>query len=312
MHSRVQAGRESRTSLSDNNYSGASSMTESSRRSALRIALLAVATLVTAAVAFFLWQDFYPVQAANGWNVQVIERDVKKAASIVPLPDGGMLVTQELKNDQGNILRITPDGERKVVIDGLSKPDGMIATRGGWVFSQEADGKPVQMLKDGKLTTLFEGNSVQGLWDDGDYLYAIEDRHDDGRLLRYRWSDGNLTVLRDRLEESESITRCTDGRLLYTQKTHGTIRQLTDDGRDPEVLGGLNQPTFIMCDARGIWISEDSTHRARLLLWDGKGEPNTVLSFLKAPQAIVADGKGGYLLAEGGRNRLLRLTPAQK
>lgn len=286
-------------------------MTDSPRRSPLRLALSVVALTVAAAVAFFAWQDFYPVQAASGWNVEVIQRDVKKAASIVPLPDDGLLVTQELKNDQGNILRITPGGERKVVIDGLSKPDGMIAARGGWVFSQEADGRPVQMLKDGKVTTLFQGNSVQGLWDDGDYLYAIEDRHDDGRLLRYRWSDGSLTVLRDRLEESESITRCTDGRLLYTQKTRGMIRQFTDDGRDPDILGGLNQPTFILCDARGIWISEDSTHRARLLLWDGKSEPRTVLSFLKAPQAIVPDGKGGYLLAEGGRNRLLRLSPAQ-
>lgn len=286
-------------------------MTDSPRRSPLRLALSVVALTVAAAVAFFAWQDFYPVQAASGWNVEVIQRDVKKAASIVPLPDDGLLVTQELKNDQGNILRITPGGERKVVIDGLSKPDGMIAARGGWVFSQEADGRPVQMLKDGKVTTLFQGNSVQGLWDDGDYLYAIEDRHDDGRLLRYRWSDGRLTVLRDRLEESESITRCPDGRLLYTQKTRGMIRQFTDDGRDPDILGGLNQPTFILCDARGIWISEDSTHRARLLLWDGKSEPRTVLSFLKAPQAIVPDGKGGYLLAEGGRNRLLRLSPAQ-
>ena len=35
-----------------------------------------------------------------------------------------------------------------------------------------------------------------------------------------------------------------------------------------------------------------------------------MLTFLKAPQAIIADGIGGYLLAEGGRNRVLRLTPA--
>ena len=36
---------------------------------------------------------------------------------------------------------------------------------------------------------------------------------------------------------------------------------------------------------------------------------DTMLTFLKAPQSIVADGKGGYLLAEGGRNRVLHLTP---
>ncbi|MFV3307856.1 hypothetical protein ACNFBT_21520 [Pseudomonas sp. NY15181] len=287
-------------------------MTDSSRRSPLRIALSIVALTLAAAAGFFIWQGFYPVRAAAGWNVQVLESGVKKAASIVPLPDGGLLVSQELKDGQGNILRITPSGERKVVIDGLSKPDGLIAARGGWVFSQEADDKPVQMLQDGQLSTLFQGNSVQGLWDDGDALYAIEDRHDSGRLLRYRWSDGELSVVRDRLDEAESVTRCTDGRLLYTQKNLGKLRQLSDDGNDPEILGGLNKPTFVMCDARGIWISEDSTHRARLLLWNGKDEPQTVLSFLKAPQAIVADGKGGYLLAEGGRNRVLHLSPAQQ
>ncbi len=187
----------------------------------------------------------------------------------------------------------------------------MIAAQGGWVFSQESNGRPVQLLKDGKITDLFMGQSVQGLWDDGENLYAIEDRREDGRLLRYRWSDGELTVLRNKLQETESVTRCTDGKLLYTEKKKGVVHQFSDDGNDPILLSGLNQPTFLMCDARGLWISEDATHRARLLLWDGKGEPHTILSFLKAPQSIVPDGKGGYLLAEGGRDRVLQLTPGR-
>lgn len=35
----------------------------------------------------------------------------------------------------------------------------------------------------------------------------------------------------------------------------------------------------------------------------------TILSFLKAPQSIVRTSKGTYLLAEGGRNRVLELVP---
>ncbi|MBD9676095.1 hypothetical protein IB274_05240 [Pseudomonas sp. PDM18] len=283
----------------------------SPRRSLIRLALTVTGTSALAALGFFAWQDFYPVQAGNGWSVAVLHKNVQKAASLVPLPDGGLLVSQELKKDKGNILRIAADGERRVMVDGLSKPDGMIAAQGGWVFSQESEGKPVQLLKDGKVTDLFMGQSVQGLWNDGENLYAIEDRRDDGRLLRYRWSDGELTVLRDKLQETESVTRCTDGKLLYTEKKKGLVHQFSDDGKDPVLLSGLNQPTFLMCDARGLWISEDSTHRARLLLWDGKGEPRTILSFLKAPQSIVPDGKGNYLLAEGGRDRVLQLTPAE-
>ncbi|PJI47794.1 MAG: hypothetical protein CTR55_17280 [Pseudomonas sp.] len=279
------------------------------RRSALGLILKTTSLVVVAAIGFFVWQGFYPVQSADGWSCAVLHRDVEKAASLVPLPDGGLLVSQELKDDKGNILHIAADGKRRVMIDGLSKPDGMIAAQGGWVFSQENDGKPVQLLKDGKVSTLFMGNSVQGLWNDGDDLYAIEDSHQNGRLLRYRWSDGQLTVLREHLQETESITRCTDGSLLYSEKEKGLVHRFTEDGKDPVLLAGLNKPTFLMCDERGLWISEDSTHRARLLLWNGQGEPRTILSFLKAPQSIVPDGKGGYLLAEGGRDRVLQLTP---
>lgn len=279
------------------------------RRSALGLILKTTSLVVVAAIGFFVWQGFYPVQSADGWSYAVLHRDVEKAASLVPLPDGGLLVSQELKDDKGNILHIAADGKRRVMIDGLSKPDGMIAAQGGWVFSQENDGKPVQLLKDGKVSTLFMGNSVQGLWNDGDDLYAIEDSHQNGRLLRYRWSDGQLTVLREHLQETESITRCTDGSLLYSEKEKGLVHRFTEDGKDPVLLAGLNKPTFLMCDERGLWISEDSTHRARLLLWNGQGEPRTILSFLKAPQSIVPDGKGGYLLAEGGRDRVLQLTP---
>lgn len=59
---------------------------------------------------------------------------------------------------------------------------------------------------------------MQGLWDDGDDLYAIEDRKPFGRLLRYRWSDQSLTVLRDRVQEGESIVRCTDGRMSIPRR----------------------------------------------------------------------------------------------
>lgn len=276
---------------------------------ALRLSAAVTAALCLATLGFFAWQSFYPVSATSGWNVQVVHRDVPKAASLMPLPDGSLMVSQELDDAKGSIVRIHPDGTREVVVANLSKPDGLFATRGGWVFSQESADLPVSFYKDGVVTELFKGESVQGLWDDGDYLYAIEDRKPAGRLLRYRWSDKSLTVLRDQLQEGESIVRCTDGRMLYTEKQKGVVRELTDDGSDPVVLSHLNQPTFLMCDERGLWINEDATHRARLLLIDKQGRQQTILSFLKAPQSIVPTGRGTYLLAEGGRDRVLELTP---
>jgi len=265
--------------------------------------------LLLATLGFFAWQSFYPVQAAGQWSYQVVHRDVPKAAALVVLDGGELMVSQELRDRRGSIVRIQADGKREDVVSGLSKPDGIVSARGGWVFSQEEGDTAVNFLLRGDVTQLFQGSNVQGLWNEGDHLYAIEDRHDNGRLFRYTWSDKSLVVLRDNLDEAESIIRCTDGRMLYTEKAKGVVRQLTEDGTDPVVYEHLNKPTFLMCDQRGLWISEDSTHRARLLLIDKAGNQKTILSFLKAPQSIVVSGRDTYLLAEGGRNRVLELTP---
>lgn len=281
----------------------------SAPRRALKPGLWVIGLLCVATLGFFAWQSFYPVSAASGWSVQVLHRDVPKAASLMPLVDGSLMVSQELDDAKGSIVRILKDGTRDVMVSKLSKPDGLFATRGGWVFSQESANLPVSFLKDGVVSELFRGENVQGLWDDGDYLYAIEDRKPVGRLLRYRWSDQTLTVLRDQIQEGESVVRCTDGRMLYTEKKKGVVRELTEDGSDPDVLAGLNKPTFLMCDERGLWVNEDSTHRARLLLIDKQGRQQTILSFLKAPQSIVPTSRGTYLLAEGGRDRVLELGP---
>lgn len=276
---------------------------------AVKVLLAGTAGVLASALGFFAWQSFYPVQAADGWGVQVLHRSVDKAASLLPQADGSLLVSRELDDGRGSILKITAEGDRVVMIEGLSKPDGMVAAQGGWVFSQEGGRAPVSLARDGQVTHLFDGESVQGLWNDGDYLYAIEDRKGNGRLMRYDWHSGQLDILRSGLTETEGLTRCSDGRLLYTEKGAGQIRALSEDGQDPVVASGLRNPTFLFCDQRGLWISEDSTHRARLLRIDAQGQRHTVLTFLKAPQAIVPDGKGGYLLAEGGRDRVLRLTP---
>lgn len=284
-------------------------MARALRARTAKVLVAGTAGVLASALGFFAWQSFYPVQAADGWDVQVLHRSVDKAASLLPLADGSLLVSRELDDGRGSILKITAEGDRVVLIEGLSKPDGMVAAQGGWVFSQEGGKAPVSLARDGQVTRLFDGESVQGLWNDGDYLYAIEDRKGNGRLMRYDWHSGQLEILRSGLTETEGLTRCSDGRLLYTEKGAGQIRALSEDGQDPVVASGLRNPTFLLCDQRGLWISEDSTHRARLLRIDADGQRHTVLTFLKAPQAIVPDGKGGYLLAEGGRDRVLRLTP---
>lgn len=42
---------------------------------------------------FFAWQRFYRVQAASGWSVNVVYRDVPKAATLALLSNGSLRVS---------------------------------------------------------------------------------------------------------------------------------------------------------------------------------------------------------------------------
>jgi len=272
----------------------------------LKPLLLLVSLPIIGGLGFLGWQHYWPVGAASGWSTRLVYDNVQKAASL-GLDGRNVLVTEELRDDKGRLLSIAPDGTRTVVVNDLTKPDGMAPFQGGHAFSQEFDDKPVQLLKDGKVTTLFMGKDVQGLKPDGDKLYAIEDRHNDGRLMRYDAADGSVTILRDHLAQTESVEICPGGKMLYTVKLEGVIRQLDPSGNDPVYADGVTNPTFILCDKRGLWIVEDQTHLARLWLRTPDGQMHIILSHLRAPQELMPTGENTYLLAEGGRNRVIEL-----
>ncbi|MFJ3485739.1 hypothetical protein ACIPL1_20450 [Pseudomonas sp. NPDC090202] len=268
---------------------------------------VAVVGLGLVAVAgFFGWQHFYPVQATSGWDYRVAYSDIRKAAALGIDEHGNILVSEELRNSQGTLWRIAPDGQRTLLVDKLTKPDGLTPFLGGHAFSQETANAPVSLLKDGKVTPLFIGQDVQGLKADGPLLYAIEDRKGDGRLLRYDSRTQALEVVRSGLSESESVELCGD-KMLYTVKEQGVVRQVSANGDDPVHVEGLKEPTFLLCDERGLWITEDQTHQARLWLLDNSGKLRVILSNLRAPQELLRTGDGQYLLAEGGRDRVLEL-----
>lgn len=258
------------------------------------------------------WRHFYPAQIEEGWSQGVFLDGVDKVSALARDGEGRLLLSQERHGGQGALLRLEEDGSLRAALDGLSKPDGMVAFRGGVAFSQEQGDQPVLWRTAEGTRPLFAGRNIEGLASDDHYLYAIEDQHGDGRLLRYDPVRDELDVLRADLDEAEGVAACPDGRLFYVEKDKGWVRQLTAEGDDPKVLTDLNQPGFLLCNADGLWVSEDATHMARLLLLAPDGELHTVLSHLRSAQTLLETAPGHYLLAEQGRNRVLQLqrTPS--
>lgn len=277
------------------------------------IAGLAPLSLVAA---FFWWQHYYPASTSTGWSIDVLHDNVQKAASLARGTSDEIVVSEELQNEAGSIISIDPSGNRKLLVGKLSKPDGLAAFDGGYAFSQEGGAAPVSLLKDGVITPLFDAINAQGLLVDGDDLYAVEDRKLNGRLFRYNRITKQTEILRDSLDEAESFAICPNGRRYYTEKARNLVRHFTEDKKDPPFLGPeqVREPSYLLCDENGLWIVEDRTHLARVLLVNPQGEISIIANHLRAPQVLMrlASGNGiKYALAEGGRSRILELKKTQ-
>ncbi|WP_439861743.1 hypothetical protein [Pseudomonas sp. MBLB4136] len=268
--------------------------------------MLFIGAALVPAVAYPAWRHLYPVEACGGWGYQVFHRDIPRVSALVRDAQGTLFISQEFDDGKGTILRRDADGRLSTLLGGLSKPDGLALLGDGVAVSQEGGRLPVLLLQGEQARPLFESDSVEGVTSDGRYLYAIEDRRQ-GRLLRYDPLNGELLTLRDGLDEGEAVAACADGRLFYTEKKRGWVKQWQASGADVLVQADLQDPGFLLCSADGLWITEDATHMARLLLLDPAGQLQVVLDHLRSAQSIIALAPGRYLLAEQGRNRILQL-----
>lgn len=277
-----------------------------SRRNRLYLAS-ALALIVFIPLVFFVWQRYFPAQSAAGWSFEVYRDGIPQVSALARDTRGHLYVSQEYRNGQGLIFRLAPDGSRRDILTRLSKPDGIALYQDGIIASQEEGQMPLLRWSEEKTEALPLGNSVEGIIIDGSRLFAVEDVKETGRLLEYDLEKKATRVLREGLDEPEGIALCPGGGLFFTEKRKGWVKRYRPGAKDDIVIAGLREPGFLMCNDEGLWITEDSTHRARLLLWNTSGKIQTILLHLRSPQTILPLGPGRFLLAEQGRGRILEL-----
>lgn len=274
-----------------------------------RYALTLLAALACGILAFFSWQHFFPATAASGWTSKVFLDDFTMVSALAMDGQGNLFITHEKNRQQGSLVKRRPDGSTQEVVAGLDKPDGLVKFRGGILITQEGGDYPVLWLHDGRVDKLFDGKDIEGIDTDGSSVYVVEDVKSEGRLLRYDPETGMTTTLRHGLAEAEGVAICPDGRLFYSEKKKGWVKQYDNRAKnDPVVQAGLNAPGFLMCNAEGLWIAEDATHGARLLFVGAGGTAQVVLSHLRSAQTVLPLSPERLLVAEQGRNRILEIN----
>jgi hypothetical protein len=271
--------------------------------------LLAALAVLVPALSFLAWQRYFPVTVGSGWTLRVYMDDIPMVSALARDDQGALYITREHNKQHGSLFKQRPDGSMQEVMAGLDKPDGLLAFRGGILVSQEGGEYALLWLHDGRVEKLFKGSNIEGIDSDAKYIYAIEDLKSEGRLLQLDLVTGKVAILRGGLRSAEGVAVCPDGRLFYSEKKEGLVKQYrADAAADPVVHSRLNLPGFLLCNGDGLWIAEDGTQGARLLLAGPSGALQVVLGRLRSAQTVLQLAPGRLLVAEQGRNRILEIS----
>jgi hypothetical protein len=114
-------------------------------------------------------------------------------------------------------------------------------------------------------------------------------------------------VIQSRLVEAEGICVLDAGDVFYTEKVKGEIVRIRNGVREL-YMTGLYKPGYLYCDEEtaSIWITEDRRNFGRLLHSRAPNEYTIVATGLKSPQSIAFSSADSFLLAEQGKDRVLR------
>ena len=277
----------------------------------LLLALLATVLLAFAVLGYFRWR---PVAVADGWHYSVVADGLAMIDSLGTTAQGDLLGTLDFNHGKGKLVHFGPDWKMTVLLDGLSKPAGLLPFRDGVLVAQEEQDMSVMYWSPAGAKPFFKLEFAEGITQLPSGNIAIIADRKDGTLVEVNPVTGKNIVLLNNLDKGEGLCAMPDGRLYFTEKQRDSALYLYQPGiagkpgsRVAVTPAVLQAPGFLLCTPQGIWITEDRTNDGRLLFWDFS-QLHTIADHLHAPQYVLAHGDNEWLLAEQGRARLLRIT----
>lgn len=272
-----------------------------------RLLMIAALSLcLTGAGSFLILSS---ISMADGWRLTVFRQGLAEISGMVLDADGTIFISLEGRAGRGQLLSLR-DNQQSLLVDALNKPDGLAIFQGVPVFTQEDGKRAVIEYRDGESVALFTALNAEGIDTaiNGD-IYIVEDRKD-GRLLKYDRQLESVTVLVSGLEEAEGVCVMGNGVVYFSEKAQGRIYRL-QSGITELFLDDLTNPGYLYCDAeeQGLWVTEDRTNFGRLLHITDQGKKIEVIGKrLHSPQSIAFYQQGDILVAEQGRNRIVRFS----
>ena len=257
--------------------------------------------LVPLAAALVLLQALFgaPVVPA-GLRYQVFAENLEEVSALAFDSAGDLYATLEKRHGQGELVHIRQGLVHKL-LGNMEKPDGVLLRGDTLYLTNEDGGHGLMAYQSGALRYL-DGTFGAG----PDKILVIEDRKEDGRLLRIEPATAEVEVLLSGLHEGEGVCQTPGGDIYFVEKTSDQLSRYRD-GKVVTAATGLDSPAFLNClDDGSILITEDRTNFGRLLRFR-RGDIEVLATHLRSPQSVIVDADGNYYLAEQRKARILKI-----
>ena len=262
---------------------------------------------LTLAATLWLANTFFgaPVFVA-GLHYQVFAENLQEVSALAFADNNDLYATLEKRHGQGQLVRIR-HGLTSTLLDNLDKPDGMLLRGSTLYITNEAGSHALVAYESGTMHYLDGASGAEGIASAGpDKILVIEDKKQDGRLLRIDPATTEFEVLLNGLKEAEGVCQSPSGDIYYVEKTSDHLSRYTG-GRVTTAATGLVNPAFLNCLSDGsILITEDRTYFGRLLHYR-QGAIGVLATHLRSPQSVIIGADGSYYLAEQRKDRILRI-----
>jgi hypothetical protein len=265
-----------------------------------------LAALALAAILGLLYAFFGAPKLADGLHYRVFAENLEEVSALAFDENGDLYATLEKRHGQGQLVHIR-QGLTSILLDNMNKPDGILRRGDTLYITNEVGRHAIIVYESGTVRYLEGASGAEGIASAGpDKILVIEDKKQDGRLLRIDPATAEIEVLLSGLKRAEGVCQDPGGDIYYVEKTSDRLSRYRS-GRVTIALTGLVNPAFLNClDDGTILITEDRTNFGRLLRYR-QGAIEVLATHLRSPQSVIIGDDGAFYLAEQRKGRILRI-----
>jgi len=242
----------------------------------------------------------------KGFTFSVFAKNLPSVDNLAEADNGSIYATLEQKKGRGKVVRIAPNGASVVIVQGLSRPDGIRRGFGKlYIVEETKKGRVLEYdIKKKTLRVIARIGYLEGLAIISKHELVVSRDRKKGKLIRVT-SDGNVTVIKKKLRRPEGIVAGKNGKIYIAETATGKVLEY-GGGKIKTIIKHLDNPDQLAMTSDGTLLITEDADPGRLLSYH-KGKLKTIARCLSSPQGILPLEEGIFV-SEQGKGRVLKFT----